>query len=128
MAFVVEKISKITEHLVTGGAYAYTCPAGRCAKIVSLQVSNVDGTNDADVSIALYDADKDDSSSAGMGDHFYMGKTITVPADASLKPLGDLVGQWLLPGDAIYALASADGDLDLTGSVMEYGLPSGQNE
>ena len=128
MAFIIEKISKITAHLTTSGAYVYTCPADRVAKITHLQASNVDGTNDAAISIALYDAEKDDSSSAGLDDHFYLGKTITVPADASLKALGDFVGQWLLPGDAIYALASADDDLDLVGAVMEYGLPSGQNE
>jgi hypothetical protein len=127
MSFVIEKVSKFTAHLTTSGEYVYTCPANRVARITHLQVANVDGAADADVSVALFDAEKDDSSSAGMTDHFYLAKTITVPADASLKALGDMVGQWLLPGDSIYALASANGDLDLVGAVMEYGLPSGQS-
>ena len=49
------------------------------------------------------------------------------PADASLKPLGDVEGMILLPGDSIYAEAGADDDVDLVGAILEYGLPSGQN-
>jgi hypothetical protein len=53
----------------------------------------------------------------------YLAKTVTVPADASLKALGDCVGVWLEAGDKINAVASADGDLDLVMAVMEYGTP-----
>lgn len=128
MAFIVEKVSKITEHVLQAGSYAYTCPADRCALIKFLLGCNVDGTNDVTISVAIYDSYKDDSSSAGMDDHFYMNKTITIPAKAALKPLGDVAGMMLLPGDSIYAEAGADDDVDLVGYVLEYGLPSGQNE
>ena len=115
MAFALKGVKLIAEHLVTGGTDVYTCPASTLAKITHVQVANVDGTNDADVTISVYDS----STSATV----YLAKTVTVPADASLKALGDCVGVWLEAGDKINAVASADGDLDLVMAVMEYGLP-----
>jgi len=115
MAFVIEKVSKFTAHLTTRRAYVYTCPPNGTARITHLQVANVDGTADADVSISVYDSSASDT--------FYLAKTVTVPADASLKALGDCVGVWLEAGDKINAVASADSDLDLVGSVIEYSLP-----
>ena len=116
MAFAVSAVKNIAAHLVTGGTDVYTCPASTLARITHMQVANVDGTADADVSISLYDA----STEATV----YLAKTVTVPADASLKALGDCVGVWLEAGDKINALAvAADGDLDLVGAVIEYSLP-----
>ena len=116
MAFGVTAVKNIAAHLVTGGTDVYTCPASTLARIVHLQVANVDGVADADVSISLYDA--------SAGGSFYLAKTVTVPADASLKALGECVGVWLEAGDKINAVASADGDLDLVAAVIEYGLPA----
>lgn len=115
MAFAITAVKNIAAHLVMGGTDVYTCPASTVARITHLQVANVDGTNDADVTISVYDT----SASATV----YLAKTVTVPADASLKALGDCVGVWLEAGDKINALASADGDLDLVMAVMEYGTP-----
>lgn len=116
MAFAITAVKNIATHLVTGGTDVYTCPASTVAKITHLQVANVDGTNDAEVSISLYDASAEGS--------FFLAKTVTVPADASLKALGDCVGVWLEAGDKINALAvAADGDLDLVAAVIEYSLP-----
>lgn len=116
MAFAVSAVKNIAAHLVTGGTDVYTCPASKLARITHMQVANVDGTNDADVTISVYDT----SASATV----YLAKTVTVPADASLKALGDCVGVWLEAGDKINAVASADSDLDLVMAVMEYGLPA----
>lgn len=115
MAFVVSAVKLVAAHLVTGGTDVYTCPASTLAKIMHVQVANVDGSADADVSISVYDA----STEATV----YLAKTVTVPADASLKALGDCVGVWLEAGDKINASASADGDLDLVMAVIEYGTP-----
>jgi uncharacterized protein (DUF2147 family) len=115
MAFVVSAVKLVAAHLVTGGTDVYTCPASTLARISHAQVANVDGTADADVSISVYDA----STEATV----YLAKTITVPADASIKALGDCVGVWLEAGDKINAVGSADGDLDLVMAVMEYGTP-----
>lgn len=70
-------------------------------KINSLIVSNVDGTNDADVSVDLFR-----SSTA-----YYLARTITVPADATLVVISKDMGIYLEEGDAIRCLASATGDL-----------------
>lgn len=115
MAFVVSAVKLVAAHLVTGGTDVYTCPASTVAKITHLQVANVDGAADADVSISIIDT----SASATV----YLAKTVTVPADASLKAFGDCVGVWLEAGDKLNAVASADSDLDLVGSVIEYSLP-----
>lgn len=117
MAFAIKGIKLVGAHLTTSGADVYTCPSNTLAKIAHLQVANVDGIDDADVSVSVYDS----SASAS----FYLAKTVTVPADASLKALGDCVGVWLEAGDKINALASSpNGDLDLVMSVIEYGLPA----
>lgn len=116
MAFAITGVKLVGSHLTTSGADVYTCPSGKLAKIAHLQVANVDGTNDADVSVSVYDS----SASAS----FYLAKTVTVPADASLKALGDCVGVWLEEGDKINAMASANDDLDLVMGVIEYGLPA----
>jgi len=70
-------------------------------KINSLIVSNVDGTNDADVSVDLFR-----SSTA-----YYIARTITVPADATLVVISKDMGIYLEEGDALRCLASAAGDL-----------------
>jgi hypothetical protein len=70
-------------------------------KINSLVVSNVDGTNDADISVDLFR-----SSTA-----YYITRTITVPADATLVVISKDMGIYLEEGDALRCEASANGDL-----------------
>ena len=112
MGIAQSALKNASAHLTTSLADVYTCPSGKAAKIMHAQVANVDGTAAADVSVALYD-----SSSAAT---YYYAKTISVAADAGLKPLGDLVGAVLEAGDKIQGQASADGDLDIILSVTEY--------
>ena len=96
--------------LTTSLADIYTCPAGTSAIVTLLHVANVDGANDADVSVVWTDSSDSDAVT-------YLAKTINVPADASFNTIeGKLV---LEAGDKIRGLASADGDLELSMSVME---------
>ncbi len=101
-------------HLTTSLADIYTCPASTAAIIKHAQVANVDGSAAADVSVALYDS----SATAT----YYFAKTVSVAADAGLKPLGDLIGVVLEAGDKIQAVASAAEDLDIILSIVEYAV------
>ena len=75
--------------------------SGLLYKINSLIVANIDGTNDADVSVDFY------RSSTS----YWIAKTITVPADSTLVVISKDMGIYLEEGDAIRCLASAAGDL-----------------
>ena len=96
--------------LGTSSATAYTCPAATTAIVLLLQVSNIDGTNEADASVSWTDASDSDASTA-------LVSAVPIPAGSSL---GVLSGKLVLEaGDAIAGLASAASDLVLTGSVVE---------
>lgn len=73
--------------------------SGRVLKVNGLWISNVDGTNSADITIDIYK-----SSTA-----YNLAKTISVPADSTIDFLSrPLV---LEEGDTLRLTASADGDL-----------------
>ena len=96
--------------LGTDSATAYTCPAATTAIVLLLQVSNIDGTNEADATVTWTDASDSDASTA-------LVSAVPVPAGSAL---GVLSGKLVLEaGDAIAGLASAASDLVLTGSVVE---------
>lgn len=75
--------------------------SGQVYKVNSLVISNIDGTNDADVTVDLFR-----SSTA-----YRVASTITVPADASLVVISKDIGLYLEEGDSIRCTASAAGDL-----------------
>ncbi len=105
MAFKNAKLA-----LTTTAATIYTCPADTVAIVLLCQVANVDGTDAASVSISWTDSSDSDTETM-------LASTISVPADAALSVLdGKLV---LEAGDVLKGLASADGDLVITVSVME---------
>lgn len=96
--------------LGTSSATAYTCPATTTAIVLLLQVSNVDGENEADASISWTDSSDSGASTA-------LVSAAPIPAGSAL---GGLSGKLVLEaGDAIKGLASAAGDLVLSGSVVE---------
>ena len=72
--------------------------------VLTLRATNVDGTNDATVTVEVVKA-----SSAG---NAFIASTISVPADSTLELAGKskLV---LEAGDKIQALASADNDIEI---------------
>jgi hypothetical protein len=83
--------------------------SGKVFKINAIYVSNVDGTNNADVTIAFYDASTTVS--------YEIAHTISVPADSSLDVMSKPI--YLEEGDKITALASATGDLEIVVSYEE---------
>jgi len=88
-----------------------TCAANKVLKINSIIVANVDGTNNADVSVTFYD------SSAVAS--YRIASTVTVPADSTLIVLGKDSPIYLEESDEIRAGASASGDLEIIISYEE---------
>jgi hypothetical protein len=87
--------------------------SGKVFKINSLLVSNVDGTNAADITISLYS--QDDIG----GTAYKLASTITVPADATLVVISKDTAIYLEEDKSIGAVASAGGDLEVICSYEE---------
>ena len=94
--------------LTTGGAAVYTAPAATTSILHSVYISNIDGTNAANVDI---------KARATSGDtYYYVGKALQVPAGSSLvldKPI-DLEAT----GD-VHMTASANSDLETVIGILE---------
>jgi hypothetical protein len=87
----------------------YTCPGATTAVVHAIYLSNIDGTNDATVSVAI-------SGSANFTTRRYILKTVDVPADSTVvveKPVN------LGAGDKLETQASANGDIDVFASILE---------
>ncbi len=76
-------------------------------KVNALYISNVDGTNTAEISVDIYR-----SSTA-----YHVVKTVVVPADATLDVLSKAV--YLEEGDALRLTASVASDLEAVCSYEE---------
>lgn len=83
--------------------------SGKVFKINALIVSNVDGTNNADVTVDHYNGTT----------AFHLAKTITVPADASLVVISKETSIYLQEGESIRLTASAASDLEAVCSYEE---------
>lgn len=81
--------------------------SGKVLKVNALYVSNVDGTNDTEVSIDIF------RSSVA----YHIAKTIVVPADATLDVLSKAL--YLEEGDALRITAGAASDLEAVCSYEE---------
>ena len=87
----------------------YTCPAATSGVVHAIYLSNVDGTNDATISVAV-------SGSANFTTRRFILKTVDVPADSTVvieKPIN------LGAGDLLETAASANGDIDVFASILE---------
>jgi hypothetical protein len=82
-------------------------------KINSIIVSNVHGTNNAEVNVVFYD------SSEGAGTNFYLAKTIIVPADSSLVVISKDANIYLEEGDIVRAQTTATSLLEIVVSYEE---------
>jgi hypothetical protein len=80
-------------------------------KVNSLIVSNIDGTNSADVTAFLRKNGSTD---------FYLAYTITVPADSTLVVISKDSGIFLEENDSIFLFASANSDLQAICSYEDY--------
>lgn len=74
--------------------------SGKVLKVNALYVSNVDGTNNAEINVDLFR-----SSTA-----YHIAKTVVVPADATLDILSKSI--YLEEGDALRLTANVDSDLE----------------
>jgi len=79
------------------------------AIVLSCMVANVDGTNGADVTVAITDASNTEIAK--------IANTISVPADASLEIVANKVV--LKRGEKLRVTASAANRLDVTVSALE---------
>ena len=81
--------------------------SGKVLKVNALYVSNVDGTNNAEITVDLYR-----SSTA-----YHVAKTVVVPADATLDIISKAI--YLEEGDALRLTANAASDLEAVCSYEE---------
>lgn len=86
--------------------------SGKIYKINSLIISNIDGTNSADITITLRNA-------AGGTTYSTLASTVAVPADATLIVVSKDTSIYLEEDMSLYVLASAAGDLSATCSYEE---------
>ena len=84
-----------------------TAASGKVFKINALYVSNVDGTDNAEVNITIL------RSSTS----YHIAKTLVVPADATIDVLSKPI--YLEEGDALQLLANAASDLEAVCSYEE---------
>ena len=88
-----------------------TCPANKVLKINSIIVSNIDGSNSANLTCYFYD----NSASA----RYSLATTVAVPADSTLVVIGKDSPIYLEESDQIEAGASATNDLAIIISYEE---------
>jgi hypothetical protein len=84
--------------------------SGKVFKINTLMISNIDGTNSADITVDVY---KNQTTA------FDLASTVSVPADASLIIISKENTIYLEENDSIRLLASANGDLEAVCSYEE---------
>ena len=100
----VAQLGTGTTSLITNGA-----GSGKIMKIESVIVSNVDGTNAADVNAWILR-----SSTA-----YNIASTVSVPADATLVLVSRDTTIYLMEGDTFQMSASASSDLEVVASYEE---------
>ena len=89
--------------VTTSRADIVDVPAENCAKINTLMISNIDGTNAADITVEV---------SVDNGSNYYaIAKTVSVPADSTLVVVGKDNGFYLDETDLLAVTASANSDL-----------------
>ena len=87
--------------VTTSRASAIDVPAESCAKVNTILIANIDGTNAADITIEI--------SIDNGSNYVAIGKTISVPADATLSFLENPI--YLDETDLLAVTASANSDL-----------------
>ena len=88
---------------------ANSAASGKVFKVNALYVSNIDGTNNADITVIFYNADNTTS--------YHIAKTVTVPADATIDVLTKAI--YLEEGDELRLAANADSDIEAVASYEE---------
>ena len=91
----VQAVTTSATAIVTNSA-----ASGQVLKVNALYVSNIDGTNAADINVDIFR-----SSTA-----YHIAKTVSVPADATLDIISKSI--YLEEGDTLRLTASANSDLE----------------
>jgi hypothetical protein len=89
--------------VTTSRASIIDVTAEYCAKVNSLIISNIDGTNAADITVEI--------SVDNGSNYLKIASTISVPADSSLSLIGKDNGFYLDETDILAVTASANSDL-----------------
>ena len=99
--------------LTTSFVAFITVTAEYVVKVNSITVANIDGTNAATCDVKLVKPDQDPIgiTDYDISDTIYLAKTVNVPADDILVVVDTPF--YMMAGDALSALASANGDLDI---------------
>ena len=92
-----------TMAVTTSWVTMLTTASGQISRINSIIVSNIDGTNDADINIQI--------------EGYYIARSIAVPANSSLVVVSKDTGLYLTESQSMQCYASANSDLQL---VMAY--------
>lgn len=87
--------------------------SGKVLKINSLVVSNVDGVNNASITVSLY------SAAALGGTAYKIANTITVPADSTLVVIDKTSTIYLEEDKSLGAVAGTANDLEIVCSYEE---------
>jgi len=98
--------------LTTSLADIYTCPATTEAIVLGIQITNIDGTNAADATVAWTDSSDTDAVT-------YLIKSSEVAAGEAISAMAPEFKLVLETGDKIQAMASAASDLCISVSVLE---------
>ena len=100
-----------TGAVTTSRAVAVDVAADKVAKINTILIANIDGSNAADITIEV---------SVDNGSNYVaIANTISVPADATLVVIDKNMGLYLVESDILKIQASAAGDLSATCSYEE---------
>jgi hypothetical protein len=100
----VQAVSNSATAIITNSA-----SSNKVFKVNSLYISNVDGTNDASISIDIY------RSTVA----YHIAKSVVVPADATIDVISKAI--YLEEGDSLRLTASANSDLEAVCSYEEIG-------
>jgi hypothetical protein len=86
--------------------------SNKVLKINTIIAANIDGTNDADITVFV-------TTASGTSGLYFLAKTVTVPADSSLVIISKDTSFYLEEDRRIRSVASAAGDISLMVSYEE---------
>ena len=100
-------LNAITTAGVVVADNAGSATTNKLFKVNLLSISNVDGVNDANVSVQILS-----NVNAGSGKTMHLVKTVTVPADSTLIVIDKNTSLYLMEDMQIKVIGSAAGDLE----------------
>ena len=100
-------LNAITTAGVVVADNAGSATTNKLFKVNLLSISNVDGVNDANVSVQVLS-----NVNVGSGKTMHLVKTVTVPADSTLIVIDKNTSMYLMEDMQIKVIGSAAGDLE----------------